>query len=212
MKTRPFLLVFEGDGAGVCSFRFEGACAMDIAVPTREPATIPKPTFAPVTRNRRRSIDELETEEALMNFIAGLPRVIRMDYKILIVLAGIPPTTVRAGTSLVTTAPAATTASSPMVTPCVMVALAPIHAFLLIWICPTVNECRFSGESGCPSLSRLTLGAMKTPSSMVIPPKSRKTQSKLMKTFRPILRVLPVVHVERGKDRGAIVDFRVRDS
>jgi len=85
-----------------------------------------------------------------------------------------------------TTAPAATTAFSPMVTPCVMVALAPIHAFLLRWMGPTVSECRFSGESGCPSVSRLTFGAMKTPSSMVIPPRSRKTQSKLMKTFFPI--------------------------
>ena len=40
--------------------------------------------------------------------------------------------TVFAGTSLVTTAPAATTAFSPTVTPGKIVALAPIHAFFLI--------------------------------------------------------------------------------
>ena len=44
--------------------------------------------------------------------------------------AGTPPTMVSAGTSLVTTAPAATTALSPMVTPCRMVALEPTHTFL----------------------------------------------------------------------------------
>lgn len=50
----------------------------------------------------------------------------------LITLAGIPATTVLADTSLVTTAPAATTAFSPTVTPGKMVALAPIQAFFLI--------------------------------------------------------------------------------
>ena len=43
--------------------------------------------------------------------------------------AGTPPTTMLGGTSFVTTAPAATIAPSPMVTPGVMVALAPIHTF-----------------------------------------------------------------------------------
>ena len=47
-------------------------------------------------------------------------------------LAGTPPTTVFAGTSLETTAPAATTAFSPMVTPGSMVAAAPIHALRLM--------------------------------------------------------------------------------
>src|SRR3954452_24929265 len=42
--------------------------------------------------------------------------------------AGAPATSVRAGTSLVTTAPAATTASSPTVTPCRTVAPAAIRA------------------------------------------------------------------------------------
>ena len=42
-------------------------------------------------------------------------------------LAGTPPTTVLASTSFETTAPAATTALSPIVTPCNMVACAPIQ-------------------------------------------------------------------------------------
>ena len=42
-------------------------------------------------------------------------------------LAGTPPTTVLAGTSFVTTAPAAMMELSPMVTPCRMVLLEPTH-------------------------------------------------------------------------------------
>ena len=45
-------------------------------------------------------------------------------------LAGTPPTTVSAVTSFVTTAPAATTALSPMVTPCKIVTFEPIQTFL----------------------------------------------------------------------------------
>lgn len=45
---------------------------------------------------------------------------------VLITFAGTPPTTVLAGTSLLTTAPAATMAFSPTVTPGKMVAPAPI--------------------------------------------------------------------------------------
>jgi hypothetical protein len=38
MKIRAFWLVFEGHGAEVCSFRgLNGACAMDVAVATRDP-------------------------------------------------------------------------------------------------------------------------------------------------------------------------------
>ena len=46
--------------------------------------------------------------------------------------AGTPPTTVFAGTSFLTTAPAATPECSPMVTPGSIVAPAPIQAFFLI--------------------------------------------------------------------------------
>ena len=47
---------------------------------------------------------------------------------------GTPPTMARAGTSLFTTAPAATMAWSPMVTPAKMVACAPIHTPFPIWM------------------------------------------------------------------------------
>ena len=47
------------------------------------------------------------------------------------ILAGTPPTIVFAGTSLVTTAPAATIEFSPMVTPGKIVAPAPMHCVLL---------------------------------------------------------------------------------
>ncbi len=43
------------------------------------------------------------------------------------ICAGLPPTTVQAGTSLVTTAPDAMTALSPMVTPGLITARPPIH-------------------------------------------------------------------------------------
>ena len=44
MKIRAFWLVFEGDGAEVCSFRgFNGACAMDVAVAIRDAATTMRP-------------------------------------------------------------------------------------------------------------------------------------------------------------------------
>lgn len=49
-------------------------------------------------------------------------------YSSLINLAGTPPTTVRGATSRVTTAPAATTAPSPMVTPGSTVTFDPSHA------------------------------------------------------------------------------------
>ena len=48
----------------------------------------------------------------------------------LMYLAGTPPTIVFASTSFVTTAPAATTALSPIFTPAKMVELEPIHTFL----------------------------------------------------------------------------------
>ena len=51
---------------------------------------------------------------------------------VLMILAGTPPTTVLAGTSRLTTAPAATTAPSPTVTPCRIVAFAPIQTFFPI--------------------------------------------------------------------------------
>ena len=52
--------------------------------------------------------------------------------RVLMILAGLPPTTALSGTSLVTTAPAATTALRPMVTPGQMMAPMHIHAFSLM--------------------------------------------------------------------------------
>ncbi len=48
--------------------------------------------------------------------------------------AGTPATSVAGGTSWVTTAPAATTESAPMVTPGKIVAAVPIHTFVSIVI------------------------------------------------------------------------------
>lgn len=63
----------------------------------------------------------------------------------LINLAGTPPTTVFASTSFVTTAPAAMTALSPMVTPERIVELEPTHTFLPTVIGAGIIEERFSG-------------------------------------------------------------------
>ena len=54
-------------------------------------------------------------------------------------MAGLPPTTVLAGTSLVTKAFAPTMAFSPTVIPGRIVAAAPIQAFLLIVIGLTIR-------------------------------------------------------------------------
>ena len=67
---------------------------------------------------------------------------------ILITLAGTPPTMVFSGTSFPTTAPAATMAFSPMVTPANIVALAPIQAFFLMTMGLVSKECLVSGSSG----------------------------------------------------------------
>ena len=55
---------------------------------------------------------------------------------ILITFAGTPPTTAKSGTSFVTTAPAATTAYSPIVTPGQTVTFIPSQAFFLIVTLP----------------------------------------------------------------------------
>src|SRR4051812_29610738 len=77
-------------------------------------------------------------EPLLLLYIYIKVSIIRSEYFIglfqivLIIFAGIPPTTVLSGTSLETTAPAAITAFSPIVTPCKMVTFAPSHAFFLM--------------------------------------------------------------------------------
>ena len=93
--------------------------------------------------------------------------------------------TVFFGTSLVTTAPAATTAFSPTITPGQIVALAPIQAFFLI-------------STGFNSSSFLYLGFKPwlterryAPGPIVIPPKSTIITFKLIKTRSPILMLWP---------------------
>ena len=61
-------------------------------------------------------------------------------------LAGMPPTSVRGLTSLVTTAPAAIIAPLPMVTPGVMVTFAPIHTSSPMRMGLNVIEPRFAGS------------------------------------------------------------------
>ena len=65
---------------------------------------------------------------------------------IFITFAGTPPTIALAGTSLVTTAPAATMALSPMVTPCRMVTFAPSHTFLPMCIGLAIIPARCAGS------------------------------------------------------------------
>ena len=60
-----------------------------------------------------------------------------------IIRAGTPPTIVRGSTSCVTTAPAATTAPSPMVTPCRIVAFDPIQTLRPTTIGGTTYECLY---------------------------------------------------------------------
>lgn len=61
------------------------------------------------------------------------------------ILAGISATTVLAGTFLLATAPAATAAFSPIVTPGKIIAFAPIHAFLSITTGLSSNSFRYLG-------------------------------------------------------------------
>ena len=64
------------------------------------------------------------------------------------IFAGTPPTIVFAGTSLETTAPAATIEFSPMVTPGSIVAAAPIHALRLMTIGLQISALLSAGSKG----------------------------------------------------------------
>src|ERR671922_1337484 len=64
----------------------------------------------------------------------------------LIIRAGFPTTTARAGTSLVTTAPAPIIAHSPMVMPQRMVALAPMEAPFRTTVRRSSNGCLLRGN------------------------------------------------------------------
>src|SRR5664280_249570 len=80
---------------------------------------------------------------------AAIGAVTLLCYRCLATVAGTPATRVAGGTSCVTTAPAATTESAPMVTPGKTVAAVPIHTFLSIVIGSTVMYVRrLSGSTG----------------------------------------------------------------
>ena len=80
--------------------------------------------------------------------------------------AGTPPTTVFASTSFVTTAPAATIAPSPIVTPGNIVALEPIHTLFSILIGLGHRLPLFSGSSSWFNVAKTTLWPIKTSSPM----------------------------------------------
>src|SRR6185503_14339523 len=80
--------------------------------------------------------------------------------------AGLPTTSMRGGTSFVTTAPAPTNASSPISTPGHRIAPPPTRAPRLI-VGPLISSCRLSVRPMKLSLVVTTQGAMKTWSSSV---------------------------------------------
>jgi hypothetical protein len=111
-----------------------------------------------------------------------------------ITLAGLPPTRVFGGTSLVTTEPAAMTELSPKVTPPMMVAPAAIQTFLPITIGFAITKARrWEGSIGCPDVIKLPFGPIITSSAMSIPPRSYIVQFWLMNTFRPTRVLSPPV-------------------
>ena len=85
-------------------------------------------------------------------------------------LAGTPAATAFAGTSFVTTAPAAITALSPIMTPGSTVAFAPIQTFFPIRIGAGNKSCRSSGAILWLRVASTTLWPISAPSPMEIPP------------------------------------------
>ena len=118
-------------------------------------------------------------------------------------LAGTPPAIVLAGTSLSTTAPAATTAFSPTITPGNMLAAPPIQAFRLISIGLQISARLSMGSEGWFSVMRLTFGPIKTLSSIVIPPMSRKLQAWFNNSAK--------IGVERGEYGRGLIERLSRD-
>ena len=89
--------------------------------------------------------------------------------------AGTPPTMARGGTSRFTTAPAAITASFPMVTPGRMVQLAPIQTLLpmVTGFAVQMFSRRFFGESAWLTVVMTVPGAIRTLSPMTTGARSR---------------------------------------
>lgn len=109
----------------------------------------------------------------------------------LIGFAGTPATTVRGGTSLVTTAPAATTAPSPIVTPPRIVACEPIHTRLPMTMGFAMMSLLRSGSRSWFRVANSTPFPICDSSPIHIPPWSWKWQQLLMNTPLPIWRFFP---------------------
>ncbi len=67
-----------------------------------------------------------------------------------IILAGLPPTTVRAGTDFVTIEPAATKAPSPIVTPGIIWEPLPIYTQSPMTIFPKTSKFGYKKRTTCP--------------------------------------------------------------
>lgn len=88
----------------------------------------------------------------------------------LINFVGTPATMELSGTSFVTTTPAATMEFLPTVIPERIMAPAPNYAFFLITTGLVSKLWRVAGFSECSSVNICTPGAIKTSSSIVMPP------------------------------------------
>ena len=107
----------------------------------------------------------------LVNILDGLSnknvwKVIKTYQTFFIIFAGTPATTVFAGTSFVTTAPAATIALSPILTPRRIVALEPIQTFFPIWIGAGMLSVLCSGYIPWLIVAKTTWEPIKTSSSI----------------------------------------------
>ena len=122
------------------------------------------------------------------------------DYSIfLITFAGLPPTTTLSGTSFVTTAPAATTAFLPMVTPGQMMAPMHIDAFSsivekVVSIVQVVIDCR-----------NLNLGANQNIVFYHHFPRREYSRSFVDSHILPDSHPASAITIERGNDSDAIV-------
>ena len=120
-------------------------------------------------------------------------------------MAGTPATMVAGGTSRVTTAPAATMALSPMVTPARTVALEPIQTRLPMTMGAGCMDDRRRGAMSWFSVARTTLWPMRASSpdvdaALVLEPAAGVEKDPLAQGD-----VLAAVGAERGKEREGLV-------
>src|SRR5690606_19250492 len=91
--------------------------------------------------------------------------------------AGFPATNTPDGTSRVTTDPAATTLSRPIVTPGITITPPPIHTLssIIMGRPPSHPALRGSASKGCVGVSNCTFGPIRTSSPIVIAATSKAT-------------------------------------